>query len=127
MSTQPTRAVPHTWQVKTGSGGLHFIFDNTEAKVRNGELDRGVDLRGVGGYIVGPYSKHASGRTYKCLPQNAPGEAPLASPPDWLLTIINAAAAQLKHTTHSEYVRQALLRCLEADGVKIRRGTVEVT
>jgi hypothetical protein len=38
-----------------------------------------------------------------------------------------AAAAQLKHTTHSEYVRQALLRCLEADGVKIRRGTVEVT
>ena len=38
-----------------------------------------------------------------------------------------AAAAQLKHTTHSEYVRQALLRCLEADGVKLRRGTVEIT
>jgi hypothetical protein len=33
-----------------------------------------------------------------------------------------AAAAQLKHTTHSEYVRQALLRCLGADGVKLRRG-----
>ena len=55
MSTQPTRAVPHTWQVKTGSGGLHVIFDNPEAKVRNGELDKGVDLRGIGGYIVGPY------------------------------------------------------------------------
>jgi hypothetical protein len=38
-----------------------------------------------------------------------------------------AAAAQLKHTSHSEYVRQALLRSLEADGVKLRRGTVEVT
>ena len=37
-----------------------------------------------------------------------------------------AAAAQLKHTTHSEYVRQALLRCLEADGVKLRRGLVEL-
>jgi hypothetical protein len=36
-----------------------------------------------------------------------------------------AAAAQLKHTTHSEYVRQALLRCLEADGVRLRRGLVE--
>ena len=37
-----------------------------------------------------------------------------------------AAAAQLKHTSHSEYVRQALLRCLEADGVKLRRGLVEL-
>ena len=37
-----------------------------------------------------------------------------------------AAAAQLKHTTHSEYVRQALLRCLEADGIKLRRGSVVV-
>jgi len=38
-----------------------------------------------------------------------------------------AAAAQLKHNSHSEYVRQAILRCLDADGVKLRRGTVEVT
>src|SRR6185437_5121082 len=37
-----------------------------------------------------------------------------------------ATAAQLKHTSHSEYVRQALLRCLEADGVKLRRGLVEL-
>jgi hypothetical protein len=38
-----------------------------------------------------------------------------------------AAAAQIKNTTHSEYVRQALLRCLEADGVRLRRGAVELT
>jgi hypothetical protein len=37
-----------------------------------------------------------------------------------------AAAADLKNTSHSEYVRQALLRSLEADGVKLRRGMVEV-
>jgi len=37
-----------------------------------------------------------------------------------------AAAAQLKHTKLSEYVRQALLRCLEADGVKLRRGLVKL-
>jgi hypothetical protein len=30
-----------------------------------------------------------------------------------------AAAAELKNTSHSEYVRQALLRCLEADGVRL--------
>ena len=37
-----------------------------------------------------------------------------------------AAAAERRHTSHSEYVRQALLRSLEADGVKLRRGMVEV-
>jgi len=37
-----------------------------------------------------------------------------------------AAAAELKNTSHSEYVRQALLRCLEADGVRLRRGVVEL-
>jgi hypothetical protein len=37
-----------------------------------------------------------------------------------------AAAAEIKNTSHSEYVRQALLRCLEADGVKLRRGVVEL-
>src|SRR5262245_25890007 len=25
----PTRALPNTWTVRTGSGGLHVIFDNT--------------------------------------------------------------------------------------------------
>jgi hypothetical protein len=37
-----------------------------------------------------------------------------------------AAAAQLKNTSHSEYVRQALLRSLEADGVRLLRGRVEL-
>jgi len=37
-----------------------------------------------------------------------------------------AAAAQIKNTTNAEYVRQALLRCLEADGVRLRRGLVEL-
>lgn len=36
------------------------------------------------------------------------------------------AAAQIKNTTNAEYVRQALLRCLEADGVRLRRGQVEL-
>ena len=37
-----------------------------------------------------------------------------------------AAAAQIKHTSYAEYVRQAVLRSLEADGVRIRRGAVEI-
>jgi hypothetical protein len=38
-----------------------------------------------------------------------------------------AAAAQRQHTTRSEWIRQSLLRALEADGVKLRRGAVEIT
>ena len=37
-----------------------------------------------------------------------------------------AAAAERRHTSHSKYVRQALLRSIEADGVRLRRGQVEV-
>jgi hypothetical protein len=35
-----------------------------------------------------------------------------------------SAAAQRKHTTKSEWIRQSILRALEADGVKLRRGAV---
>ncbi len=36
-----------------------------------------------------------------------------------------AIAAARKHTTRSEYVRQALLRFLEEDGVRLCGGTVK--
>jgi hypothetical protein len=38
-----------------------------------------------------------------------------------------AAAAQIRHTTNAEYVRQAVLQCLATDGVRLRRGLVEIT
>ncbi len=37
------------------------------------------------------------------------------------------AAAQRHHMTRAEYTRRALLRSIEADGVKLRRGLVEVS
>jgi len=36
------------------------------------------------------------------------------------------AAAQRRHMTRAEYTRRALLRSIEADGVKLRRGAVIV-
>ena len=36
------------------------------------------------------------------------------------------AAAQRQHMTRAEYARRALLRSIEADGVKLRRGLVEI-
>jgi hypothetical protein len=37
------------------------------------------------------------------------------------------AAAQLQHVTRAEYARRALLKVLEADGVRLRRGSVELS
>jgi hypothetical protein len=36
------------------------------------------------------------------------------------------AAAQRQHMTRAEYARRALLRSIEADGVKLRLGRVEM-
>ena len=36
-----------------------------------------------------------------------------------------AAAAELQNTTQSEWLRQSILRSLEADGLRLRRGIVE--
>ena len=52
INAQPTRAVPHTWRVRTGGGGEHIIFRNTLG-VRCGDLDRGIEIKAKGGYVVG--------------------------------------------------------------------------
>ena len=36
------------------------------------------------------------------------------------------AAAQRQHITRAEYARRALLRSIEADGVRLRRGDVQI-
>ena len=53
MCGDPTRGLIHTWQVRTGGGGLHIMFKNTP-QIRSGKLDGGIDIRGIGAYIVGP-------------------------------------------------------------------------
>jgi Bifunctional DNA primase/polymerase, N-terminal len=87
MSMQPTRAVPHTWRVRTGGGGEHLIFANTLG-IRCGDLDRGIEIKAKGGYIVGPCCRHKSGRMYVWQPQCSPKDAPLADPPAWLAGLI---------------------------------------
>ncbi|MGC1180112.1 MAG: hypothetical protein WA884_14125 [Methyloceanibacter sp.] len=37
-----------------------------------------------------------------------------------------AKAAELDHTTQAEWTRRALLQCLSARGVKLRRGWLEL-
>lgn len=67
--------------VRTGSGGLHFYFAHPGNMVRNsaGLIGPGLDVRGDGGYIIAPPSRHRSGRVYTW--QVPPGALPEL--PDW--------------------------------------------
>lgn len=57
----PTDAV-----VRTGSGGLHYYFELPPEPIRNSasRLGENIDVRGNGGYVIAPPSKHISGNAY---------------------------------------------------------------
>jgi bifunctional DNA primase/polymerase-like protein len=65
---QPSRYLPHTWEALTGGGGRHIFFANPHG-IKCGSLAAGVDLKGVGGYVVGVGSWHLSGKQYRWAPQ----------------------------------------------------------
>lgn len=65
----------NTAKVKTGAG-LHFYYRlPTGATIKNSasRLGKFIDIRGDGGYVIAPPSKHISGRHYEWLNANADG------------------------------------------------------
>ena len=84
LSRQTTRHVPYTWQVRTGGGGEHVFFRNP-GEVKGCDLAKGVEIKAAGGYVVGVWSAHISGKSYQWAPGCSPPDAPLADPPQWLL------------------------------------------
>lgn len=82
------RPIPDTLSVLTPSGGVHLYFrlpTNTHVPTAHGVLAPGVDVKGEGGFVVGPGSPHRLGGVYR----EEPGE--LADPPDWLLELVSRA------------------------------------
>ena len=63
-----TRGLPRGLRVRTGSGGWHLYFAHPGGLVPNSAgtaLGPGVDVRGDGGYVIAPPSRHLSGGTYR--------------------------------------------------------------
>ena len=59
--------LPEGLRVRTGSGGWHLYFAHPGGVVRNSAsttLGPGVDVRGDGGYVIAPPSRHPSGGLY---------------------------------------------------------------
>lgn len=74
---------PVTAEVATGGNGRHLYF-RAPARLACRVVGAGLDLKGVGGYVVAPPSRHATGRYYCWLPQRTLGDVPLGDVPEWL-------------------------------------------
>jgi len=69
---------PPTFKVRTTSGGFHYYFFGEIRNSASNKLGRGLDTRGVGGYVIAPCS---SG--YTCIL-----DLPIAPLPQWLAAIV---------------------------------------
>lgn len=79
--------------VRTGSGGRHLYFLHPGGVVRNDagrRLGRGLDIRGDGGYVIAPPSRHASGGRY--VVGGHGGDIPEL--PDWLQRLLRPPEPQ---------------------------------
>lgn len=85
---------------RTGSG-WHAYFAHPGMAIPNsaGRLGEGLDIRGDGGYVVAPPSRHGSGRTYRWLGGEEATASRIGDPDDlwpiplWLIEFVTARPA----------------------------------
>jgi hypothetical protein len=85
--TRDRAPLPKGPVVRTGSGGWHLLFAHPSETVRNSagtRLGAGVDVRGDGGYVIAPPSRHASSYRWNVLPHELP------QLPGWMLGLLRA-------------------------------------
>lgn len=106
--------LPPTLTSHTGGGGAHLVYASPDFPVTNYQggkkLGPGLDVRGEGGQIVAPPSRHWIAEKHECgecmmrgpawhsggcsravyawAPGRAPGDIPIAVAPAWLLDLL---------------------------------------
>ncbi|MBX5010877.1 DUF3987 domain-containing protein [Rhizobium lentis] len=113
--------LPATATAKTAGGGEHRYFRYAPGVRNRGKLGKGLDVRGIGGYVIAPGSVTAEGKEYVWLDYDGEGIPPLADAPDWLLELVlppkPTATAATPYTyqggEHDAYVERAVQAELE--------------
>lgn len=87
----------------TGGGGWHLYFRHPgfPVKSRANALGPGVDVKGEGGYVVAPPSRHASGKLYEWGDFDELPEAP-----EWLLNLLSVAAPSPAFVSEGEPIAE---------------------
>lgn len=94
--------LPSTFSYETGGGGRHWWFW-TDQPIRNHVgLLPGVDVRGVGGYVVAPPSKHISGSQYGN--NLLSWDAEILDMPSWLEDELLSSTRQIPRNQECEVV-----------------------
>jgi putative DNA primase/helicase len=111
-------ALPATWRFLTGGGGEHILFRHPGRRIQNGagSLGDGLDVRGDGGYIVGPGSRHISGRRYEISVDHHPQDVELADIPAWLMTMMSGLGPEQSNGSAAAVLPESW-RKLVAEGV----------
>lgn len=122
--------LPRTATVKTGRG-RHFYFklSGRQIECSSGKLGSGLDVRGEGGYVVAPFSRHASGAIY-CPVRSSliNGKFKPAPAPQWLLDLlaksVDAPPAQREQVSEKslEQARTYAEAALQSELDRLRRA-----
>ncbi len=99
---------PLTVTSKTGGGGLHHFFRHPGVPVPNssGEIEKYIDVRGDGGYVLLPPSKNKSGE-YEWFPFLSPQDLGFAELPKTILEKKNEN--QKRVTNWGEFIKEPVL------------------
>ncbi|TGP65432.1 ATPase [Mesorhizobium sp. M2D.F.Ca.ET.225.01.1.1] len=80
--------LPVTAMVSTANGGRHYFWKHVEGVRNRGGLGAALDCRGDGGYVIGPGSVMADGRSYEWVDHDGEGLPEFANAPEWLLSLV---------------------------------------
>jgi putative DNA primase/helicase len=119
--------LPITATVITGGGGRHVLLAHPGRRVPStpNALGRGVDVRGDGGQVVAPPSRHRSDREYVWHPEYGLDAVGIAPMPDWLMERL--AGAQRRGVQPSPAERPARFRWRSVlDGVRAGNRHVSI-
>ena len=79
--------LPDTITVLTPTGGQH-LYLRTMTEIRNNagtRMGEGIDIRGEGGYVIAPPSRHPNGKNYTFEHDHGIPGTKIADAPDWLI------------------------------------------
>ncbi len=88
--------IPDTFTVKTGKGFHHYYRLPADGKSYGNRAIKaeGFDIRGDGGYVVAPWSRHPDDITYTIL-----SDCEFAAAPQWLLDLAESTSAAKVQST----------------------------
>lgn len=82
-------ALPDGPRTLTAGGGTHvFLWSTEEITNARGTLPPGIDVRGIGGFVVLPPSSHKSGGRHEAEIGYELGEVAIPDAPEWLVEIL---------------------------------------